>query len=248
MTQRFKLTLEYDGSNYCGYQKQSDIAEKTIEGELEKAIFQLTQENVKITVSGRTDAGVHALGQVVNFDLSKNFDPYKMLMGLNNYLRDEDISVLNCELVNENFSARFDSKMRHYRYKIINRRAPLALQKKRAHHFIPPLDISLMQKAANFLLGEHDFSSFRDAECQASSPIRTLEKITISRNGEEIFIDVSAKSFLHHMVRNIAGTLIWAGVGKISPEEVKKILEARDRTKSGPNAPACGLYFLGVDY
>jgi len=246
---RYKIRIEYDGSNYCGSQRQFDIAEKSIESVLEDAIYKLSQEEVKIIMSGRTDAGVHALGQVAHFDLKKEFAPHRIVMGLNHHLRGEDISILDCEIVDENFHARFSAKMRHYRYVIINRHGRLALQKKRAYHVAPKLDIVAMKTASQFLIGQHDFSSFRDSECQSSSPIKTLSRIEIFlRNEEEIFIELSARSFLHHMVRNIVGTLVLAGLGKISPEEIKKILVAKDRSKSGPNAPACGLYFLGADY
>lgn len=248
MIQRYKLTIEYDGTNYCGFQKQFGLREKSIEEVLENAIFLMSQQRVKIAASGRTDSGVHALGQVIHFDLEKSFAPFQMVSGLNNYLREENVAVLSCKLVDKDFHARFNSKMRHYQYKIINRRAPLALQKNRAHHVSPSLDVNSMKEAAKFLIGTHDFTSFRDAECQASSPIRTLDKISVTQNGEEILIEVSAKSFLHHMVRNIVGTLIWVGSGKISSNTVEKILAAKDRTQSGPNAPAYGLYFLRVDY
>ncbi len=248
MTKHYKIIIEYDGTNYCGFQKQFGISEKSVEEVLEEAIFKMSQEKPKIIVCGRTDAGVHALGQVVNFDLEKEFSQHQIVLGLNNYLREEKVSVIACEIVDESFHARFNTKMRHYRYLIINRRAPLVLQKNRAWHLAQNLDINAMQESAKFLIGEHDFSSFRDAECQGKSPIKTIEKIEIKKNGEEIFIEVSAKSFLHHMVRNIVGTLVWVGSGKISVLEMKKILEAKDRTKSGPNAPAYGLYFLRADY
>ncbi len=244
----FKLTIEYAGTNYCGFQKQFGLQQKSVEEALEAAIHKLSQEQPKIFASGRTDAGVHALGQVIHFNLNKKFTPYKIQMGLNNYLREEDISVLSCEEVDENFHSRFDAKMRHYRYRIINRKAPLTIEKNRAWHVAQKLDVEEMKKAAEFLIGEHDFSSFRDAECQAKSPIRTVKKITIEKFGEEILFEISAKSFLHHMVRNIVGTLVWIGSGKLFAAEIKKILEVQDRTKSGPNAPACGLYFLKVDY
>lgn len=248
MTRRYKVTIEYDGSFYCGFQKQFGIAEKSVESALEEAIFKLAQEQVKIMVCGRTDAGVHALGQVIHFDLAKEFQPHQIILGLNSYLRQENIAVLNCEITDENFHARFNSKMRHYRYIIVNRTAPLVLQKNRAWHVAQNLDLFAMQEAAKFLIGEHDFSSFRDAECQGKTAIKTIEKIVITQNGEKIVIEISAKSFLHHMVRNIVGTLMWAGSKKISATEMKNILAAKDRTKSGPNAPACGLYFLRADY
>jgi len=245
---RYKLLIEYDGTNYFGFQRQKEAGQNSIAQSLETAIFKLSQEEVKIAASGRTDSGVHALGQVVHFDLKKTFEPYTMIMALNNYLRNETIAVLDCEIVDENFHARISAKMRHYEYIIVNRRAPLTLDKYRAHHVSQKLDIAAMQKAANHLIGRHDFSSFRDAECQALSPIKTIEKISLSQDGEKICISISAKSFLHHMVRNIVGTLIWVGSGKISADDMKKILEAKDRNKSGPNVPACGLYFLKSDY
>lgn len=248
MTERYKVTIEYCGTDYCGFQKQFGIAEKSVEEVLEEAIFKLSQERSKTAVCGRTDAGVHATGQVIHFDLEKKFQPHQIILGLNSYLRQENVAVLACEIVDENFHARFNSKMRHYRYIIVNRTAPLVLQKNRAWHVAQKLDVVAMQKAAEFLIGEHDFSSFRDAECQGKSPVKTIEKITLRQNGEEILIEVSAKSFLHHMVRNIVGTLMWVGSGKIEALEMQKILTARDRTKSGPNAPACGLYFLKVEY
>lgn len=248
MPQRYKLTIEYDGTNYCGLQKQFDAARKSVEEVLEKAIFSLSQEEVKLVSSGRTDAGVHALGQVVNFDLQKEFSAHTIISGLNNYLREEDVVVLGCELVDENFHARFGSKKRHYSYKIINRLTPLALQRNRAWHVIKKLDVEAMKEAATHLIGLHDFTSFRDAECQSSSPMKTLDKIEIMQNDEEIILNFSAKSFLHHMVRNIVGTIVYVGMGKMTADDVKNILAAKDRTKSGPNAPACGLYFVGVDY
>lgn len=245
---RYKLTIEYSGSTYAGFQKQFGITKKSIEEVLEEAIFKLSQEKTKIFASGRTDAGVHALGQIIHFDLKKEFSEWQMVMGLNNYLNQEDIVVIAGEIVDENFHARFKAKERHYRYIIINRLAPLTLQKNRALHISKKLDISEMQKAVKYLVGEHDFSSFRDAECQSSSPIKTINKIEINKNNDEIFIDISAKSFLHHMVRNIVGTLVLVGRDKIKAEKMQEILEAKDRTKSGPNAPSCGLYLMRIDY
>jgi len=248
MSQRYKLIIEYDGTAYCGLQRQFDIAQKSIQEVVEDAIFSLSKTEVKIFCCGRTDAGVHARGQVLHFDLEKIFTPYRMIMGLNNYLREELISVLACELVDQNFHARFSAKMRHYQYRIINRQGLLALEKNRAWHVRKKLDLTAMKSAANHLIGEHDFSSFRDAECQAQSPIRSLEKIEILQNDEEIILNFSARSFLHHMVRNIVGTLVYVGVGKFNADDVKEILAAKDRQKSGPNAPAYGLYFVKVDY
>lgn len=248
MTNRYKLTVEYCGDNYCGFQKQKNIPQKSVEEVLEESIFKLSQEKTKIVACGRTDAGVHAIGQVVHFDLEKNFPTHQVVSGLNNYLRHEDVAIISCEIKDENFHARFDAKMRSYVYVIINRNAPLTLKRNRAWHVKKKLDIEEMKKSAQFLIGKHDFSSFRDAECQGKSPVKTIFKIDICQNGDEILIEIAAKSFLHHMVRNIVGTLVLVGSGKILAQEMKNILEARDRTKSGPNAPAAGLYFLGVKY
>ncbi len=245
---RYKLTIEYDGTNYCGFQKQFDIPQKSIEEVLEKAIFSLSQENVKIIPAGRTDKGVHALGQIIHFDLNKKFENYQIVRGLNSYLTAENIAILNSETVDENFHARFNAKQRSYKYIIINRSAPLTLNKNRAWHIIKSLDIEAMREGASYLIGQHDFSSFRDAECQSSSPIKTINKIEINDNAEKIEIEISAKSFLHHMVRNIIGTLADVGKNKITPQEIKNILAAKNRTKSGANAPSCGLYFLKVEY
>lgn len=245
---RYKITFEYDGTNYCGFQKQPDLPNKSVEEIIENAVFNFAQQRVKIIASGRTDAGVHALAQVAHFDLNKQFPAEKIVSGLNNYLRGEDIAVLDCTVVDDDFHARFNAKMRHYRYLIINRRAPLTLQKNRAWHLAQNLDTSAMEKAAQFLVGQHDFSAFRDADCQAQSAIKTIDKIILQKNDTEILIEISATSFLHHMVRNIVGTLMWVGIDKIKAEEIKTILAAKQRSKSGPNAPSCGLYFLRVDY
>jgi len=245
---RYKITIEYDGTNYVGWQKQLDQPDKSIEEILEKAILQMTGESVKINGSGRTDAGVHAIGQVADFSISKEFDTFRIMAGLNTYLLPTNVVVVKCEIVPENFSSRFDAKMRHYRYVIVNRKGALALQKKRAWHVPLPLDVVAMQLAANYLIGELDFSAFRDAECQSKSPIKTIKRLVVEKMGEEIIIEVSGRSFLHHMVRNIVGTLMWVGSQRISIDDMLAILESRDRKNSGPNAPACGLYFLGVDY
>lgn len=246
---RYKITIEYDGTNYVGWQKQTDLTDKSSIAEiLENALFKLTGEQVKINAAGRTDAGVHAIAQVADFAIEKEFKPFRIMVGLNNYLLQSDVSVINCEIVADDFSSRFDAKERHYRYIIVNRRGALSLQKNRAWHVPLPLDVEKMQLAANYLVGDFDFSAFRDAECQAKSPVKTVNKLAITAIGEEIIIEISAKSFLHHMVRNIVGTLMWVGSGRISADDMRLILQSKDRTKSGPNAPSCGLYFLGVDY
>ncbi len=245
---RYKITIEYDGANYVGWQKQPDQIDKSIEEILEKAIFQMSQEQVKLNCAGRTDAGVHAIAQVADFELSKEFDTFRMMMGINNYLQHVNVVVVACEIVDDKFHSRFDAKLRHYRYVIVNRKAPLVLEKNRAWHVPLPLDAVLMQFGANYLIGEFDFSSFRDAQCQSKMPVKIVKSLTVTRSGDEVIIDITAKSFLHHMVRNIVGTLMWAGTQRITPDEVLIILESRDRKMSGPNAPAEGLYFMGADY
>ncbi len=250
LTCRYRVDLEYDGTNYFGFQNQNHNNLKTIENSLILAIKNLSGEVVQIAVSGRTDAGVHALNQTINFDLNKNILPHQISSGLNHYLRlnNDTISVLKTTIVDDNFHARFSAKMRHYLYIITNRRAPLALDKFRSMHVISNLDLSAMIQASKFLIGQHDFSSFRDAECQSKSAIRAINDIVISSNNQQIFIEISAKSFLHHMVRNIVGTLYYVGIGKFRAEQMIEILHSCNRINSGPNAPACGLYFLRTDY
>jgi tRNA pseudouridine38-40 synthase len=248
---RYKLTIEYDGTNFCGLQKQpkkSSNGKNSIETILQKAIFDLTKTEVKLFSSGRTDAGVHALGQVIHFDLTQLIAPHKIVAGLNFFLINQDIKVLFCELVDQNFHARFSAKMRHYRYIIINRRAPLVINQNRAWHVPIELNIAEMQKGANFLIGKHDFTSFQDHQCQSKSAIRSINHISIIKESEKITIEISAKSFLHHMVRNIVGTLVKIGNNKLKADQMPKILTSKNRCASGPNAPACGLYFIKVEY
>lgn len=250
VTQRYRLDIEYDGTNYHGFQKQKTPDLPTIENSLLLALSKLGIKNCELTVSGRTDAGVHALCQTINFDIINKFSPYQLISGLNHHLRqnNELISILNCQIVDQNFNARLHAKMRHYRYVIINRKSPLTIDKNRAWHIPYQLNIGDMSRASQILLGEHDFSSFRDSDCQANSPIRTINKIFIDKIDSKLFIEVSAKSFLHHMVRNIVGTLVYVGSKRYEVDYIKDILSAKNRNKSGPNAPACGLYFLKTDY
>ncbi|GDX35507.1 tRNA pseudouridine synthase A [Alphaproteobacteria bacterium] len=250
LIQRYRLEIEYDGTNYHGFQKQNNLNIPTIENSLLKAINNIFNQDPIITVSGRTDAGVHALLQTINFDLNKNYFPYQIISGLNHYFRtnNHNISIIKCQKVNDDFNARLDAKMRHYRYIIINRNSPLTIDKYRAWHITKQLNVQDMIQASKILIGTHDFSSFRDADCQANSPIRTINKIFIDKIDSKILIEVSAKSFLHHMVRNIVGTLVYVGTGRYQVDFIKDILSAKNRNRSGPNAPACGLYFLKTDY
>ena len=244
---RYKIVIEYDGTNYHGWQKQYN--QKTIQEAIEGAIFNISQENVELHCSGRTDAGVHATGQVAHFDLKKKFNKtFSILMGINHHLKQEAISIIECNQVDSNFHSRFNAKERFYQYKILNRYPKLSLDKNRMWQVSVKLDENKMQESAKFLIGKHDFSSFRDSECQSKNPIRTINNLKISRDNNLIIIDISAKSFLHHMVRNIVGTLILVGKNKITPQKIKEILNQKDRTKSGENAPAYGLYLTKVVY
>ncbi|MBN8828165.1 MAG: tRNA pseudouridine(38-40) synthase TruA [Sphingobacteriia bacterium] len=243
---RYKVTIEYQGTNTAGWQKQKNAA--SIQEYIEKAIYNFSKENVLVYGAGRTDAGVHALGQVAHFDLIREFDPQIILRATNHFLKNLPVGIVNCKIVDENFHARFSAIRRTYKYKIVNRPAPLIINKNLAWHVSANLDINKMQEAANFLIGKHDFTSFRASECQAKNPIITIDLINIVQNEELIEITVSARSFLHHMVRNIVGTIKMAGEGKICPTQVKNILEARNRTQAGPTAPADGLFLYSVEY
>ncbi|PIR37368.1 MAG: tRNA pseudouridine(38-40) synthase TruA [Alphaproteobacteria bacterium CG11_big_fil_rev_8_21_14_0_20_39_49] len=243
---RYKLTIEYDGTGLVGWQRQSDAM--SIQQCIEESIEKFSGENVRLHVAGRTDAGVHAFGQVAHFDMQKIMPPLKVMGAINQHIRPNKIVVVDCENVNKDFHARFSAKKRYYVYRIINRRAPLAIEEGRAWFVPVELDIDKMKEAASYLIGQHDFTSFRDSQCQSNSPIKTLDEIRIEKNGELIRISVSAQSFLHHMVRNITGTLKLIGEGKWQPEYIKEIIASKNRCAAGPTAPAYGLYFIKVDY
>jgi tRNA pseudouridine38-40 synthase len=244
---RYKITIEYLGTGLCGWQRQSNGL--SAQGVLEDAIYRFSGQKVTLFAAGRTDAGVHASGQVAHFDLhEKDYDTNTVIRAINHFVRPNKIGVISCELVDENFHARFSANKRHYLYRIKNRPGKVVLDEDRAWWITEELDIEQMQKGANYLLGHHDFTSFRAKYCQGSSPMKTLSKIDLVKTGDEIEIYLSARSFLHHMVRNIVGTIRCVGNGKLEPENIKDILEAKDRASAGPTAPACGLYFIGVDY
>ena len=247
---RYKITIEYDGTNILGWQRQLDGP--SVQEYLEKALSYLSSDGQEIPVqgAGRTDAGVHALAQVAHFDLEREIADWKLRDALNFHLREQEapVVVLDVEEVDEDFNARFSAKGRGYIYRILNRRSPAVLEKDRVWWVPVDLDIGKMQEGAKYLLGHHDFSSFRAAACQAKSPIKTLDKLDISQRGEEIIFEVEAKSFLHHQVRNMVGTLKLVGDGHLTPQDVKRILEAKDRKAAGPTAPACGLYLSKVWY
>jgi tRNA pseudouridine38-40 synthase len=243
---RYRLTLEYDGGPFVGWQRQAEGA--SVQGALETAIEKLSGERVTVTGAGRTDAGVHALGQVAHFDLEKTFEAGKVRDALNHYLRPDPVAVLEAVVADGEFHARFSAKSRHYQFRILSRRSPPALEGGRVWHVSPKLDAEAMHAAAQFLVGHHDFTTFRAAECQAQSPIKTLDRLDVSRRADEIHIEASARSFLHHQIRSFAGTLKLVGEGKWQPRDVKKALEAKDRSACGPVSPPDGLYLVRVDY
>jgi tRNA pseudouridine38-40 synthase len=243
---RYRLTIEYDGGPFFGWQRQSDGP--SVQGALEAAIEKLSGERVTVTGAGRTDSGVHALGQVAHFDLVKDFEAGKVRDALNHYLRPDPVVVLDAAIADSQFHARFSATARHYLFRILNRRAPPALDAGRVWHVSPRLDAQAMQAAAQFLVGSHDFTTFRAAECQSPSPVKTLDRLDVSQRADEIHIEASARSFLHHQIRSFAGTLKLVGEGKWMPRDAKAALEARDRTACGTVAPPDGLYLVRVDY
>ena len=243
---RFKILLEYDGGPYVGWQRQNNGP--SIQAALETAARAFCGEEIVVHGAGRTDAGVHALGQVAHLDFERDCDADTVLDALNHFLIDEPIVILKAEAVDDSFHARFSATGRHYRYRIVNRRPRPAVTRGQVWWIPVPLDVAAMNDAAQELLGEHDFTSFRATLCQAKSPVKTLDRLEVRHDGEEIIIDVSARSFLHHQVRNIAGTLALVGKGKWTRKDVAVALAARERAAAGPTAPAEGLYLVRVDY
>ena len=243
---RYKLTLEYDGRGFVGWQRQDNGP--SVQEALEDAIEAFSGERVATVAAGRTDSGVHALGQVAHFELAKTREPGVVRDALNHQLRDRMVSVLAAEAVDGDFHARFSAVERVYRYRIVNRRSPLALDAGRAWWAPKPLDAEAMRAAAQILVGEHDFSSFRASHCQAESPVRTLDELAVERRGDEVAVTARSRSFLHHQVRNMVGTLVLVGEGKWRAEDVAAAHAARDREAGGPTAPADGLYLVAVHY
>jgi tRNA pseudouridine38-40 synthase len=243
---RYKLTIEYDGTSFAGWQMQANAP--SVQGELRRAIRGFCGEEVIPGGAGRTDAGVHARGQVAHLDLQRDWPAETVRDAINFHLRPAPIVIVDCVSAPAGFDARFSAKARHYLYRIINRRPGLCLDRNRAWQVALPLDAGAMAEGARYLLGHHDFTTFRAAQCQGGSPMRTLDVLNVVRLGEDIHISVSARSFLHHQVRSIAGSLKLVGEGKWRPEDVKRALDARNRAACGPVAPACGLYFMKVDY
>lgn len=244
---RVKLTIEYDGENYAGWQRQDGLP--TVQGVLEDALRAVFQKEILLTAAGRTDAGVHALGQVAHGDIEdmKGLSGGTLAKAINAYLLKHSVVVVKAENAPDDFHARFSATNKLYRYTILNRTAKPALHT-HAWHIRQTLDDKIMHGAAQHWLGKHDFSSFRDSECQSKSPIKTLNRLDVTRQGDAIIIEAEARSFLHHQVRNMAGTLAEFGMGKRQPREAGEVLAAKDRTKAGPTAPPQGLVLIRVDY
>ena len=243
---RYKLTIEYDGTLFVGWQVQENGL--SVQGALTAAIAAFAGEKVAVQGAGRTDAGVHALGQVAHVDLAKHWDTDTVRDALNFHLRPHPIAILTAEQVADDFDARFSAIKRHYLYRIVNRRADLALERHRAWRLPRPLDAAAMHAAAQRLTGKHDFTTFRAAECQAKSPVKTLDRLDVARYGDTIEIRAVARSFLHHQVRSMVGSLVPVGDGKWSADDLAAVLHARDRTACGQVAPPEGLYLVKVDY
>ena len=243
---RFALTLEFDGGPFMGLQRQAHGP--SVQQAVEEAVFAITGEEVTLHAAGRTDAGVHALAMRVHVDVAKDIAPFRLMEALNHHLRPAPIAVLICEAVPEDWHARFSCIGRSYLYRIINRRAPLTLERGKAWHVIQPLDAEAMHRAAQALVGQHDFTTFRSAHCQAQSPLKTLDRLEVHREGPLVLIEAEARSFLHHQVRSMVGCLALVGLGRWREQQVAEALAARDRQALGLNAPPDGLYFTGAKY
>jgi tRNA pseudouridine38-40 synthase len=243
---RYKLIIEYDGTPFSGWQIQDNAL--TVQGALETAVKAICGEDVRGNGAGRTDAGVHAQAQVAHCDIAKHFAPGRFRDGLNAHLRPHPIGVLSAEIVPDNFEARFSAIKRHYLYRITNTRANLALDIKRSWRVPRRLDTDAMHEAAQRLLGKHDFTTFRDTECQAKSPEKTLDQLDVERDGDAVRIMTSARSFLHSQVRSMVGSLVWVGEGRWSADDLAAALAARNRAACGPVAPPEGLYLVRVEY
>jgi tRNA pseudouridine38-40 synthase len=243
---RFRLTVEFDGRPFMGWQRQPHGP--SVQGAIEDAVRRIFGEEVAVHAAGRTDAGVHARGMVAHFDLDRPITPFRLLGALNAGLRPNAVSILECAVVPDDFHARFSCFGRHYEYRIVNRRPPLTFENGLAWRLPVSLDAGAMHEAAQRLVGRHDFTTFRSVHCQADSPMRTLDRLDVVREGSAIAVQASARSFLHHQVRSMVGCLSLVGRGKWSAEDLQAALEARDRTRLGLNAPPDGLYFMRADY
>ncbi|MEM7189357.1 MAG: tRNA pseudouridine(38-40) synthase TruA [Pseudomonadota bacterium] len=243
---RFKLTIEYYGGPFVGWQRQAEG--RSVQGTLEAALARLEDGSPLVQGAGRTDAGVHATGQVAHVDLQKNWDPFRLSEALNHHLRPDPIAVTGAELVDDDFHARFSATRRHYEYSIVCRRAPLTFAAGLAWRVGYQLDVDAMQVAATHLLGKHDFTTFRSAHCQAASPLKTLDRLDVAAGHDGVVFRLDARSFLHNQVRSVVGTLERVGAGRWTPNDVAEALAAKDRAACGPVAPPDGLYLTQVDY
>lgn len=243
---RYKLTIEYDGTPFVGWQRQPNGL--TVQQVVEEALAKFIPGPFTIAAAGRTDTGVHALGQVIHIELAAPFAPERIMGALNFFLMPHPITILDAQAAADDFHARFSATGRRYLYRILNRRGPPAVDYKRVWHVPTPLDVDAMHIAAQELVGHHDFTTFRASHCQSKSPVKTLDRLDISRRGEEIHCEVAARSFLHHQVRSMVGTLKLVGDGKWTVADIRQALEAKDRTALGFNAPPDGLYLTHVTY
>lgn len=243
---RFALTVEYDGRPFMGWQRQAHGP--SVQEAIEEALKRVVHEDAAVHAAGRTDAGVHATAMRAHVDVARAISPFRLMEALNALLRPAPVAILACEVVPDDWHARFSCRARHYEYRIVNRRAPLTFEKGLAWRVPLPLDAAAMADGAKRLLGRHDFTTFRSAHCQADSPLRTLDRLDVVRCGDRISVFASARSFLHHQVRSMVGCLSLVGQGKWMPDDMTAALEARDRAALGLNAPPDGLYFLRADY
>ena len=243
---RFRLTIEYDGRPFMGWQRQPHGA--TVQSAIEDAAFAIFGEAVVVHAAGRTDAGVHARGMVAHVDLTRDTSAFRLLGALNAGLRPNSVAIVECAVVEPDFHARFSCMARHYEYRIVNRRSPLTFETGLAWRIAPLLSVEAMREAAQVLIGHHDFTTFRSAHCQATTPMRTLDRLDVERQGDVITVQASARSFLHHQVRSMVGCLSLVGRGRWSVADLQAALEAKDRTRLGLNAPPDGLYFMRADY
>lgn len=243
---RFALTIEYDGTPYMGWQRQAHGP--SVQQAIEEAISKTGGAEVQLHAAGRTDAGVHALAMRAHFDLNTSLTPFRLMGGINAHLRPAPIAILDCQIVRDDWHARFSCIGRAYIYRIVNRRAPLTVERDRAWHVIQELDAEAMHEAAQLLVGLHDFTTFRSSHCQSDSPVKTLDRLDVRREGEHIFVEAEARSFLHHQVRSMVGSLAAVGTGRWTASDLQAALDARDRNALAHNAPPEGLYFVKAVY
>ena len=243
---RYRLTIEYDGRPYKGFQAQESLP--SVQGSIERAVKAFSGQTLRLQAAGRTDTGVHATGQVIHIDLERDWRPEVVRDALNAYLCPEPIAVIDAAVAEGDWHARFSATERRYIYRILNRKSPAALDRGKVWHVKKPLDAEAMHEAAQALIGNHDFTTFRHMQCQAKSPIKTMDVARVWREGEQVLLEFASRSFLHRQVRSMTGTLAEVGIGRWSAGDVKAALEARDRKACGPVAPADGLYLMGVKY